>query len=202
MPHYFSLRDSRMAGRQKITCKTSQHTHLQPCSPITRWAHFAQGTLEMVWCLKAQTGASDKHNPRKSWVGGTPWSTALSLLRPEAPHAVNGYRFTVALSLTLEKREAEHHLCPCLAHVYRGNIGVEEPALLTKPQMPCRLSVAEEGRLIFLLSGAKPGHKLALCKQRQALNSLDNLLQIICPALLINVCEALGGLNALEPSFA
>lgn len=78
---------------------------------------------------------------------------------------------------------------------------MEGSALLTKPQIPCRRSAAEERRLTFLLSRAKPGHKLALCKQRQALNSLDNLLQIICPALLINVCEALGRLNALELSF-
>lgn len=83
----------------------------------------------------------------------------------------------------------------------RSPVQLEGPTLLTKPQIPCRLSVAEGRRLIVLLSRAKPGHKLALCKQRQALNSLDNLLQIICPALLINVCEALGGLNALEPSF-
>lgn len=118
MPHYFSLGDSMIPGRQKISGKTPQQTRLQPCSSVTRWAHFTQGTIEMVWCLKAQTGASDKHNPRKTWVGGTPWSTAWSLLRPAAPHAVNGCHFTLAFRLTLEKREAEHHLRPCLAHLY------------------------------------------------------------------------------------
>lgn len=157
----------------------------------------SQGSAGMVGCLKAQAGASDRHNPRRSWARGIhPLEHSLILAEAGSTGRLSFY------CLTLEEKGAEKQLCPRLAHLYRENTWME--AVCPPHQTPnsvCMLSTAEERRVIFLLSRAKPGHKLALCKQRQALNSLDNLLQIICPALLINVCEALGGLNALEPSF-
>ena len=89
-----------------------------------------------------------------------------------------------------------------LAHLSLNSFmdGGPTASQLTKPCMLCRLSFAEEGD-VFLLSRAKPEHKRTPYKQRQVLNSLNNLLHVICPDLLINVCEALGGLNALQPLF-
>lgn len=41
-----------------------------------------QCSVEMVQCLKAQAGASDKHKPRRSQTGDTHWGTAWPLLKP------------------------------------------------------------------------------------------------------------------------
>lgn len=188
MPHYFSLGDRIIPGRQKIAGDTCGQSHLQPPGElVTGLCQSEQCSVGMVWCLKAQAGASDNRKPTRSQAGDTPWGTAWPLLRPAATS------FSAAPSLTLKVRRAKQHLCPHFAHLYRENTWVEGSALLTKPKITRRPSISEERRIIFLLSRAKAGHKLALCKQRQALYSLDNLLQIICPALLINAAKHLEG---------
>jgi len=132
MPHYFSL------GRQKIAGKTPWWTHLQRLGPLTRQAHFTQGSVEMLGCLKAQAGAGDRHR-------GTPWTTAWSLPR-KGMNAIKGCHSSAAPSLTVEERGAEQHLCPYLAQLYWENTWVEGSALLNKPQIPCWLSAVEERR--------------------------------------------------------
>lgn len=187
MPHYFSLGDRIIPGRQKIADDTCG----QPLA-ATRRAGDRTMSVRAVQCgdglMPEGTGRSQwQCKPTRSQAGDTPWGTAWPLLRSAATS------FSAAPSLTLKVRRAKQHLCPHFAHLYRENTWVEGSALLTKPKITHRPSISEERRIIFLLSRAKAGHKLALCKQRQALYSLDNLLQIICPALLINAAKHLEG---------
>lgn len=189
MPHYFLLGDRMIPGRQEIAGETCGQTHLQQHGPITRTAHFSQSSA-VRRCLDAWR---HRQEPVTSTTPGEArQGTPLGAL-PGPCWGQQQYHFSAAPSLTLKVRRAKQHLCPHFADLYRENTWVEGSALLPKPKITCRLSISEERRIIFLLSRAKPGHKLALCKQRQALNSLDNLLQIICPALLINAVKHLEG---------
>lgn len=186
MPHYFSLGDRMIPGRQKIAGETWGQTHLQQHSPVTSRAHFSQSSAVWRWFDAWRHRQEPVTNISPGGARqGTP-SGALS--GPCWGH--QHYHFSASPSLTLKVRKAKH-LCPHFAHLYRENTWMEGSALLTKPKIICRLSISEERRIIFLLSRAKAGHKLALCKQRQVLNSLDNLLQIICTALLINTMNYL-----------
>lgn len=174
-----------LAGRRLLVTHVDRAT----CSHQESWWQDYVSQSSAVW------GWFDAWRNRQEPVtiisprggGDTPWGTAWPLLRPAATS------FSAAPSLTLEVRREKQHLCPHFAHLYRENTWVEGSALLTKPKITRRPSISEERRIIFLLSRAKAGHKLALCKQRQALYSLDNLLQIICPALLINAVKHLEG---------
>lgn len=199
MSHYFSLRDRLIPGRQKIAGETSGQTHLQVHSPVAGWAHFTQGRGEMVWCLKGQAAARDKHNPRRSGAREHPLEHSLVPAEASSTGCCERLSFYCNSQLDARKEWSRTTSLPSPGSPVQAKHlsgGVCPPH-----QTPNRLSAAEERRLIFLLSRAKPGHKLDFCKQRQVLNLLDNLLQIICPALCITFCEELGGLNTLEQSF-
>lgn len=189
MPHYFSLGDRMIPGRQKAAGETCGQTHLQQHSPVSRTTHFSQSSTVWRWF----DAWRHRQEPVTSTSpGGARQGTPIGAL-PGPCWGQQQYHFSAAPSLTLKVRRAKQYLWSHFAHLYRENTLVEGSALLTKPKITCRLSISEERRIIFLLSRAKAGHKLTLCKQRQALNSLDNLLQIICPALLINAVKHLEG---------
>lgn len=117
---YFSLRDQTIPGRQKIAGKTSWQTPLQQHGPVTRRAHVSQGSAEMVGCLKARAGASDRHNPRRSGARGIhPLEHSLILAEAGSTGRLSFY------CLTLEEKGAEKQLCPRFAHLYRENTWME-----------------------------------------------------------------------------
>lgn len=185
----FALGDRMIPGRQRIAGGTCGQTHLQQHSPVTRRAHFSQSSAVWRWF----DAWWHRQEPVTSISpGGARQGTPTGAL-PGPCWGRQQNHFSAAPSLTLKVRRAKQHLCSHFAHLYRENTWMEGSAIPTKPKITCRLSISEERRIIFLLSRAKAGHKLARCKQRQALNSLDNLLQIICPALLINAVKHLEG---------
>lgn len=188
MPHYFSLGDAMIPGRQKITGETCGQTHLQQHSPVIRRARFSQSSAVWRWF----DAWRHRQEPVTSTTsGGVRQGTPLGAL-PGSCWGQQQYDFSAAPSLTLKVTRAKQHLCPLCSPAQGKHLGGGVcPPHQTK--ITCRQSISEERRITFLLSRAKPGHKLALCKQRQVLNPLDNLLQIICPALLINAVKHLEG---------
>lgn len=153
-----------LAGRRLLV--RHEQTHLQQHNSVTRRAHFSQSSALWRWFN------AWRHRQEPVTIispGGARQETPLGAL-PGPCWGQQRHYFSAAPSLTLKVRRAKQHLCPHFSHLYRENTWVEGSALLTKRKITYRLSISEERRTIFLLSRAKAGHKLALYKQRQALN--------------------------------